>query len=109
MAADRTLADALISVCRQALVEGAPAVELAGETFPVTFTKSKKLRVVRFKWQAYELDGIEQNPQTGSRWAALARQGKKVMQFSYSRRYFANVCEGKLLRYPAWKSLDLPE
>jgi hypothetical protein len=31
------------------------------------------------------------------------------MQFSVNRRYVANVCEGKLLRYPAWRSLNLPE
>jgi hypothetical protein len=55
------------------------------------------------------LDGIEQNPETSSRWAALAREGKRVMQFSHEHRYFANVCEGELTRYPAWSAQRLPE
>ena len=35
--------------------------------------------------------GLEQNPETASRWAQLARQGKKVMQFLQGRRYIAVV------------------
>jgi hypothetical protein len=53
--------------------------------------------------------GIEQNPATKSRWAALAREGSRIMQFRCQGRYVANVCEGKLLRYPAWTALALPE
>lgn len=53
--------------------------------------------------------GIEQNPDTESRWAALARKGKPVMQFRYDGRYVANVSEGKVFRYPAWRALKLPE
>ena len=109
MAAAKSLGDGMISVWRQALAEGAEKVEVEGESYPVTFTRAKKLRVVRFQWKSYDLDGIEQNPQTRSRWAELARQGKRVMQFSYQHRYVANVCDGKLLRYHDWKSLELPE
>jgi hypothetical protein len=104
-----TLDEALISVWRQVLEEGRGAVELEGERFPVTATRAKKLRTVTFEFGGHRLDGIEQNPQTGSRWAELARQGKRIMQFSVNRRYIGNVCEGKLLRYPAWRSLRLPE
>lgn len=104
-----TISDALISVWRQALEEGLDTVELEGERFPVKATRAKKLRTVEFQFAGHRLDGIEQNPQTGSRWAQLAREGKRIMQFSVNRRYVANVCEGKLLRYPAWKSLNLPE
>lgn len=104
-----TLGDALISVWKQSIAEGKSAVELEGETYPVTHTRAKKLRTVEFQFGDHRLDGIEQNPQTGSHWAQLARQGKRIMQFSVNRRYVANVCEGKLLRYPAWKSLNLPE
>jgi len=53
--------------------------------------------------------GIEQNPQTASQWTALARTGKRIVQFRCKRRYIANVCEGKLLRYPAWTALALPD
>ncbi len=104
-----TLEEALISVWRQALVEGRKSVELGGESYPVTATRAKKLRTVRFTSGPHSLDGIEQNPATASRWAALARQGKRIMQFSCNGRYVGNVCEGKLLRYPAWRSLELPE
>ena len=45
------------------------------------------------------IDGIEQNPETGSRWALLAREGKRIMQFSLERRYIGNVAEGELVRY----------
>ncbi len=76
---------------------------------PVGSTRAKKLRTVRFEYSGCRLDGIEQNPETTSRWAALAREGKRVMQYSFQQRYVANVCEGKLTRYPAWRALQLPE
>jgi hypothetical protein len=69
----------------------------------------KKLRTVRFDYAGCCLDGIEQNPATASQWAALARGGKRVMQFSCRNRHVANVCEGNLTRYPAWHALRLPE
>jgi hypothetical protein len=31
------------------------------------------------------------------------------MQFTFGRRYIANVSEGELVRYPAWHSMGLPE
>jgi hypothetical protein len=104
-----TLGDTLRTVWSQALVEGRRAVELEGESYPVTATRAKKLRTVRFPYRSYFVDGIEQNPSTGSRWAQLAREGKRVMQFRCMARYIGNVCEGKLLRYPAWQALELPE
>jgi hypothetical protein len=104
-----TLGETAISIWQQALVEQKPVVELEGQTCLVGRTRAKKLRTVRFVYAAHEIDGIEQNPQTSSRWAALAREGKQVMQFSCGRRYIANVCEGKLTRYPAWYALSLPE
>ncbi len=104
-----TLGEALNSVWQQALAEGKSTVELEGEVYPVGRTRAKKLRTVEFQAAGHRLDGIEQNPQTGSRWAQLAREGKRIMQFSVNRRYVANVCEGELLRYPAWKALKLPE
>jgi hypothetical protein len=39
---------------------------------------------------------LEQNPETASRWAQLARQGKKVMQFLHRGRYIAVVVDGKV-------------
>ncbi len=84
-------------------------VELEGRAYPVGSTRAKKLRTVRFEYSDYRLDGIEQNPPATSRWAALAREGNRVMQYSFQQRYVANVCEGKLTRYPAWHAMRLPE
>jgi hypothetical protein len=42
---------------------------------------------------------LEQNPDTKSRWAAMARAGKKVMQFLDGGRYVSVVCDGKVHRY----------
>jgi hypothetical protein len=42
---------------------------------------------------------VEQNASTSSRWAKLAQEGKKVMQFLADGRYVANVVEGKATVY----------
>jgi hypothetical protein len=47
----------------------------------------------------HPLRGLEQNPNTNSRWAQLAREGKKVMQFLSDGRYIANIVDGKLQFY----------
>ena len=104
-----TLGEVLISAWRQMLSEGRDDIELEGETYPVTVSKGKGLRMVEFDLGVYRMVGIEQNPKTESRWAELAREGNRIMQFRCNGRYVANVCEGKLLRYPAWKALGLPE
>jgi hypothetical protein len=104
-----TLGETLISVCQQALAEAKPAVELNDRRYRVTATRSKRLRTVRFSYGEYEIDGIEQNPNTTSRWAALAREGKQIMQFSFQGQYIGNVCAGELMRYAAWEKLGLPE
>lgn len=104
-----TLGETLIEVWGQVLVEAKPRVELAGKSYPVTTTRAKKLRTVRFEYAHYHIDGIEQNPETGSRWALLAREGMRVMQFSFERRYIDNLAEGELVRYPTWHALKLPE
>jgi hypothetical protein len=104
-----TLAETLISVWQQALVDEAGTVEIAARPYRVTRTRSRGLRAVDFECAGRRLSGIEQNSETASKWAALARQGQRVMQFSMAGRYFAVVAEGKLTRYPAWAALDLPE
>ena len=50
-----------------------------------------------FEWN--EIRGLEQNPQTKSRWAQMARSGKKVMQFLSEGRSVANVVDGKVRLY----------
>jgi len=54
---------------------------------------------VDFKFEGQRFRGLEQNPKTSSRWAQLAREGKKVMQFLIGRKYIANVVDGKVQFY----------
>jgi hypothetical protein len=42
---------------------------------------------------------LEQNLDTRSKWAKLAREGKKVMQFLRDGKYVANVVDGKVRFY----------
>jgi hypothetical protein len=104
-----TLGEALISAWKQVLVEERLTVELDGRTYRVSRTRSQALRTVEVVHQDRHLEGIEQNPNTASRWAKLAQEGKRIMQFRFEGRYVANVCEGELLRYPSWKAKGLPE
>lgn len=71
----------LIEVWRQALVENAKTVELGSASFPVRRTPKRGLRQVDFVFDGNEIRGLEQNAETKSRWAQMARSGKKVMQF----------------------------
>ena len=91
--------ETLIEVWRQALVENAKAVELGTERYPVRRTPKRGLRQVDFVFDGDEIRGLEQNRETKSRWAQLARSGKKVMQFLREGRYVANVVDGKVTSY----------
>ena len=94
-----SLEETLISVWQQALAENARTVRLEDRSFPVRRTSRSRLREVDFQFEGYELRGLEQNPETASRWAQLARQGKKVMQVLQQRRYIAVVVDGKVQFY----------
>ena len=94
-----TLEEALVEVWRVALVEDAVEVRLDGQTFPVRTTPKKRLREVDFVFEGQALRGLEQNPDTGSRWAQMACAGHKVMQFLSSGTYIANVADGKVTLY----------
>lgn len=76
-----TLEGALLRVWRSTMVEDAPAVELEGQAFPVRTTPKKRLREVDFVFHRQELRGLEQNPETGSRWAELAVGGTRSCSF----------------------------
>jgi hypothetical protein len=93
--------ETLIAVWRQALVDQANAVKLGSERYPVTRSKAKQLRQVAFDFDGNTIMGIEQNPKTKSRWAAMARAGKKVMQFIFTKEgtYVAVVADGKVMLY----------
>jgi hypothetical protein len=79
-----SLEETLTSVWRQALVEEAKSVMLDNRSFPVRRTSRSRLREVDFQFEGHGLRGLEQNPDTGSRWAQLARQGRKSCNFSNS-------------------------
>ena len=93
------LEETLISVWRQAMVEDAKVVTLRDEKFPVRRTSRSRLREGDFCFDGHALRGLEQNPETSSRWAQLARQGKKVMQFLHQRRYIAVIVDEKVQFY----------
>ena len=94
-----TLEEALVTVWRGAMVEGAEEVELDGQRYPVRETPRNRLREVDFVFEGQKLRGLEQNPKTESRWAQLARAGHKVMQFLSAGRYIGNVVDGKVTIY----------
>lgn len=94
-----TLDEALLFVWRQALEENLNLVELDGRRFPVRRTQRRRLRQVDFDFADQSLRGLEQNPETRSKWAELARGGQKVMQFLSGGRYIGNVSDGKLTLY----------
>lgn len=90
---------ALIEVWRQTLVENSKVVKLGTARHPVRRTPKRGLRQVDFVFDGNEMRGLEQNPETKSRWAQMARSDKKVMQFLSNGRYVANVVDGKVTLY----------
>jgi len=104
-----TLGDLMVRLSQQVLVDGLDEVEVEGRGCRVGRTRGQGLRIVSFVYQGFAIDGIEQNPEKTSRWAQLAREGHRIMQFRFDRRFVGNVCDGRLLRYPAWKGKGLPE
>jgi hypothetical protein len=80
-------------------VENAKTVELGSERYPVRSTPKRGLRQVDFVFEGNDIRGLEQNPETKSRWAQMARSGKRVMQFLSEGRYVANVVDGKVNFY----------
>ncbi len=104
-----SLGATLIEAWRQTLAEGRDVFETGGHRYPTGRTRTQGLKTVGFSFGEFHLEGIEQNPNKSSRWAKLAQEGKRIMQFSFAGRYVANVCEGKLTRYPMWKGKGLPD
>lgn len=103
-----TLGEALVTVWSQVLLEQRAKVALGSATFAVDRTRKLGLKTVFFTFAGVNVEGIEQNPETKSRWAQLARSGSKIMQYRVRGRYVANVCDGSLNRYPAWAGAGIP-
>jgi hypothetical protein len=93
------LDEALLCVWRQALVEGKKRVHLGDDSYPVQHTSKNKLAQVDFDVAGQRIRGLQQNPATASRWAALARKGAKVMQFLIAGRYVAAIADGKITHF----------
>lgn len=89
----------MLSVWRQALMEGKSRVVLGDDSFSVRSTAKHKLLQVDFEIAGQSLRGLQQNPATASRWAQLARKGAKVMQFLNNGRYIAVVYDGKITHF----------
>jgi hypothetical protein len=93
------LETALISVWKQSLIDKKKTVDLDGKSYTVRQTSKSKLKQIDFSFEDRQLRGLEQNPNTKSRWAKLAREGKQVMQFLENGRYIAVVVDGNVHTY----------
>jgi hypothetical protein len=91
--------ETIIDVWRQVLVDHSSEVVLGSERYFVRQTPKRSLRQVDFTFGGNEIRGLEQNPETKTRWGHMARSGKKVMQFLTEGRYLANVADGKATLY----------
>jgi hypothetical protein len=93
------LDEVLLSVWRQVLIERKKRVVLSDNSYPVQSTAKRKLAQVDFDFAGQRIRGLEQNPTTASRWAALVRKGAKVMQFLIAGRYIAAVSDAKITHF----------
>jgi hypothetical protein len=91
--------DTFLSVWRQALVEQRKIISVGDATFSVRRTAKQRLAQIDFELDGVEFRGLEQNPQTKSRWAKMAREGAEVMQFLQAGRYVGVVADGVLKHY----------
>jgi hypothetical protein len=96
--------DVLIEVWRQALVDRSKSITIDGQPSPTRKTAAKRLVAVDFNFGGQPYRGIQQNPNTNSGWAHLARKGAKVMQFLHAGKYVAVVVDGKVTHYSNKKS-----
>jgi len=94
-----SLESVLVSVWQQSLIDKKKIIEIDGESYPVRQTSKSKLKQIDFSFEDRDLRGLEQNPNTKSRWAKLAREGKQVMQFLDHGAYIAVVVDGKVHLY----------
>lgn len=99
MSSEEQLEETFLAVWRQALLEEKKVVAVADDTFSVLITPKQKLKQVNFQLDGRNYRGLEQNPDTKSRWAAMARSGQKIMQFLEDGRYVAVVADGEFIPY----------
>jgi hypothetical protein len=90
--------EVLVSVWRQTLVDGAKYVQIGDEKYPVREESRRRLKQVDFRFDAHELRGLEQDPGTKSKWAAMAGEGQEGDQL-LDAGYVAVVVDGKMKTY----------
>ncbi|HXZ43048.1 MAG TPA: hypothetical protein VEG68_20085, partial [Terriglobales bacterium] len=68
---------------------------------PVVRTSYQRLRTVRFDMNGRQYQAIEQNAEKPSRWAQLAREGHRVVQFRDvgTGKYVAVAVDGDVNEY----------
>lgn len=76
----------------EAIFNDQETVEIEGRVYNMEYTSIQNLRKFRIEGYNY----IEQNPDKGSRWAEMAREGHKIMWVMKGRGYLAQVRDGEL-------------
>jgi hypothetical protein len=94
-----SIQEALVSVWRQVLVENSAIAIVENRKYRVKKTSKFGLRQVDFMCEGEEIRGLEQNPDSKSRWGRMARDGEVVMQFLFGGNYIANVADGIFTAY----------
>jgi hypothetical protein len=89
----------LQSVAQQLIDSG--EVELETQRLQVKRVGGERLRMVRFEMNGREYDAIEQSQKKSSRWAQLARENHRIVQFREVRtnKYVAVSVDGRLTEY----------
>ena len=66
-------------------------IEIDGDTYHMDYTSLKGFRFFKIEGYSY----LEQNSDTGSKWAKMARDGHQIMWVLKGRRYLAQVRDGE--------------
>ena len=69
--------ETLIEVWRQAFGD-AQSVTAGNTSYPIVRTSRRRLRQINFNYEGKEIRGLEQNPETKSRWAAMASRSSFI-------------------------------
>jgi serine/threonine-protein kinase len=74
-----------------------PQVDVDGHRYKVTEVGAMKVKSAKFVLGGRKYEAIEQNPETASHWADLARQGHRVVHFRdlVTKEYLAVVVDGE--------------
>jgi len=72
-------------------------IDVDGHRYKVTEVGAKKVKSAKFVLGDRKYEAIEQNPDTASHWADLAREGHRVVHFRdlVTKEYIAVVVDGE--------------